>query len=318
MTFNLPMLAVLLGAGFYLYPVQAEDSTLTNKSPTSLDEPFAIQGAAVLTQAEIDAAFSKIPSEHRLAFIRSGERVNQLVVSLLRSKLVAMEATAADYNEESLVQTRMALAAERELAEAWMGQVIENAPEADYETLAYENYLANPDKYKTGALVDVSHILVSSENRSSDEALALATRLRQQLLENPGEFDSLVQEFSEDPGKVGNKGRYLKVKRGQMVQPFEDMAFSLKEPGEISEPVETAYGYHIIRLDQAYPAALIPFEEIKAQAMAQAKAEHQAEYRMRYLKELSSTPIELPDGAVEAMARRHFGDDFELVPNFEE
>jgi len=318
MTFNFRLLSVLLGAGFYLYPVHAEEGTLTNQSLASLDEPFAIQGAAVLTQAEIDAAFNKVPSDHRLAFIRSGERVNQLVVNLLRSKLVGMEAAAADYDEGPLVQTRMALAAERELAEAWMAHVIENAPEADYEAMAYENYLANPDKYMTSALVDVSHILVSSENRSSEEALELATGIRQQILDNPGQFDALVQEFSEDPAKVGNKGRYHKVKREQMVKPFEDMAFSLENPGEISEPVETSYGYHIIRLDQSYPPALMPFEDVKARAIEQAKVKYQAEYRIRYLKELSSTPIELPDGAVEAMAKRHFGDDFELAPDFEE
>ena len=318
MTFNFRLLSVLLGAVFYLYPVHAQGGTLTNQSPASLDEPFAIQGAAVLTQAEIDAAFSKIPSDHRLAFIRSGERVNQLVVSLLRSKLVAMEAAAADYDKKPLVQTRMALAAERELAEAWMAHVIENAPEADYEAMAYENYLANPDNYMTSALVDVSHILISSENRSSEEALELATGIRQQILDNPGQFDALVQEFSEDPAKVGNKGRYFKVKRDQMVKPFEDMAFSLENPGEISDPVETSYGYHIIRLDQSFPPALMPFEDVKARAIEQAKMKYQAEYRNRYLKELSSTPIELPEGAVEAMAKRHFGDDFELAPVFEE
>lgn len=318
MTFNFRLLSVLLGAGFYLYPVHAEEGTLTNQSPASLDEPFAIQGDAVLTQAEIDAAFSKIPSEHRLAFIRSGERVNQLVVNLLRSKLVAMEAAAVDYDEGPLVQTRMVLAAERELAEAWMAHVIENAPEGDYEAMAYENYLANPDKFMTSALVDVSHILVSSENRSNEEALELATGIRQQILDNPGQFDALVQEFSEDPAKVGNKGRYHKVKREQMVKPFEDAAFSLENPGEISEPVETGYGYHIIRLDQSYPPALMPFEDVKARAIEQAKVKYQAEYRIRYLKELSSSPIELPDGAVESMAKRHFGDDFELAPDFEE
>ena len=316
MAFNIRLFAILLCAAISLNPALAEKIKAEERASASLDEPFAIQGGAVLSQAEIDAAFSKIPAEYRLPFIRSSERVNQLLVSLLRSKLVAADAIAAGYDKETLVHNRMALAAEKELAEAWMAHVLENAPEADYEAIAYENYLANPDNYTSEAMVDVSHILVNSEDRSEEEALAQASSIRLQLLEQPDRFDALVEEYSDDPGKASNNGRYAQVKRGQMVKPFEEMAFSMKTPGELSEPVKTSYGYHIIRLNQAFPAGLAPFESVKANAMKQARDQYLSEYRIRYLKQLSSAPIELPDGAVEAMARRHFGDDLELSPDF--
>ena len=61
---------------------------------------------------------------------------------------------------------------------------------------------------------------------------------------------------------------------------------------------------------------LAPFESVKTNAMKQARDQYLSEYRIRYLKQLSSAPIELPDGAVEAMARRYFGDDLELSPDF--
>jgi peptidyl-prolyl cis-trans isomerase C len=310
------LLTQLLAVSF-LMTAQADENPAQGQEYT-LDQPFATQGGVVLTQAEIDAAFSRIPPQHRLNFIRDGEKVNQLVGSLLRNKIVAADAIAAGYNEDPLASTRMVMAAERELAEAWMTNLLENAPEADYEALAHENYLANPDQFKTEAIIDISHILVSTDGRSQDEALELALSIRQQLLEDPARFEALVDEFSDDPGKSMNHGRYPLMKYGQMVKEFEEAAFSLQTPGELSEPVNTSYGYHIIRLNKAYPTSVKPFEEVREAAVIQAKQKHLVDYRSRYLRNLFSGPIELPDGAVDAMARRHFGEDLELMPDFQE
>ena len=81
------LLAIQFLAAIFLLPAHAEENAVSQ--PESLEEQFAIQGGVVLTQAEIDAAFSKIPTQHRLLFIRDGERVNKLVGSLLRNKIVA-------------------------------------------------------------------------------------------------------------------------------------------------------------------------------------------------------------------------------------
>ena len=100
-----------------------------------------------------------------------------------------------------------------------------------------------------------------------------------------------------------------------MVKPFEEAAFALRIPGEISPPVETVYGYHIIRLDQYYPATVLPFEEIKEQAIEQARKEYIDEYRKNYLKVTLSEPVVLTDGAAEDIAKRYFGENLELAPD---
>ncbi len=303
--------------GLVLLPLHADEAPGEGPADDS-QEVFAIQGDAVLTQDEIDAAFTKIPAEYRLPFIRNGERVNRMVGDLLRVKLVAADAIAAHFDDDPSVKIRMSMAAEKELAEAWTAKVKADAPEADYAALAYEHYLANPDEFMTESRVDVSHILVNSEDRSSEEALSLASSLRAQLLEDPSRFTEMVMEFSDDPSKASNKGRFASMKRGQMVKPFEEASFALENIGDISEPVETAYGYHIIRLNGKIPSTPLPFEEIKADAMTQAREKHLAAYRSRYLRKLLSAPIELPEGAVEAMVKRHFGEELELAPVFEE
>jgi parvulin-like peptidyl-prolyl isomerase len=314
MNFNLRILSSLFFAGIISLSLHAQESVDATETAQS-GGILAIQGDVILTQDEIDAAFSRIPPEHRLLFIRDGERVNQLVQSLLAIKVVAADAYGAGYENDRLAKSRMALAAEKELGEAWMERVMENAPEADYAALAYENYLANPEVYQTEAIVDVSHILIATEDRSNEEALELALSLREQVLEDPSRFDGFIEEFSDDPGKSMNQGRYPLVKRGQMVKPFEDMAFSMKNQGDISEPVKTDYGYHLIRLNNSFPPRTQAFEDVKADVMTRAREQYLAKYRSRYLKKLLSEPIEMPAGAVEAMARRYFGDDLEMAPN---
>jgi len=277
---------------------------------------LAIQGDVVLTQDEIDAEFSKISPEYRLNYIRDGERVNQLVAGLLRAKIVAADAKKANYDKDPIVSARLTLVADKELAETWVRKLMEDAPEADYELLANEEYLAYPDEFMTEEMVDVSHILINNEKRNNEEAFQLAQSLRARLTEDPALFDEFVTEYSEDPSKFANAGQFPRVTRGQMVQAFEEMAFAMENPGDISQPVETAYGYHIIRLNEKFPPRVLPFSEVKEEAMTKAKARHVDAYRSRYIKGLLSDPIEIPEGAVENMLKRYFGEELQLAPDY--
>ena len=280
--------------------------------------PLAKQGGVVLTQAEIDAAFSKIPPQHRLPYIRDGGKVDLLIRNLLRNKVLAGEAKKAAYDQQALVKLRLALTAEAELASEWLKKIVADAPPVDYEVIAYEKYLVNPDIWKTEEQIDVSHILISSESRSSKAALQLATEIGEELQLDPSRFDAMVEEYSEDPSKKVNGGRFPQVKKNDMVKSFEVAAFAMDEPGEISSPVETTYGFHIIRLNRKMPGTVPPFEDIKAQAMRQVREQYLKDYSTRYLKKTLSDPIELPDGAVEEMAKRYFGENLELAPDFSE
>jgi peptidyl-prolyl cis-trans isomerase C len=297
--------------------VFADNHAITRELGQS-QAPLAKQGGVVLTQAEIDAAFSTIPPENRLRFIRDGEKVQMLVRNLLRNKMLAEEAKKAGYDQQTLVTLRLEHAREKELAGEWIQKVVHDAPIVDYEAIANENYLVNPDVWKSADRVDVSHILISSESRSRQAAEEIATSIWEELQTDPSRFDSMVEEYSEDPSKEVNGGRFSQVRRDDMVKPFEEAAFAMESPGEISQAIETAYGFHIIRLNRRLPGAVPPFEEIKAIAMEQAREKYLDDYRTRYLRKLLSQPMVLPDGATEEMAKRYFGEDLELAPDFSE
>lgn len=103
--------------------------------------------------------------------------------------------------------------------------------------------------------VGASHILVAYKGaqraqpkvtRSKDEAKAEAARLAK-LAQKPGaDFAALAKEHTDDPSGTTSGGTLGEFTRDRMVKPFADAAFAMK-PGEISDPVETAFGFHIIK-----------------------------------------------------------------------
>lgn len=95
--------------------------------------------------------------------------------------------------------------------------------------------------------VKVRHILKLTSNKSAEEVAAQRAAIDSisLLLKNGGDFVTIASAETEDPSGRGNGGDLPWFSVGRMVQPFEDASYALKK-GEISEPVETAYGYHII------------------------------------------------------------------------
>jgi len=278
-------------------------------------EVVAYQGDVVLSQNEIDAAFSKLPPEERLRFIRDGAKVDQLIRALLKRKVIAADAQKAAFDKDPIIAARVSLEADRELADAWMQKLLTEMPAIDYESLAREDYMANPDSYRGPEILDVSHILIGTDGRSQPEARQLAESLESRLSKDPSVFDDLVAEYSDDPAKVNNGGRYREMQRGMMVKPFEDAAFKLTEPGEISKPVQTNYGWHIIRLNARSGNEVREFNEVREEALARAEQKHLEKYRENYFNRVLSEPVVVPAESVEIMARRHFGENLELAPN---
>ncbi len=308
---------VLIGYFSFIAALDA-DETVQAKQAVDPAQIIAYQGDVFLTQEAIDAAFNKIPEKDRLRFIRDGGRVDQLIRGLLQSKIIASDATKAGFDRDPVTAERVALAAQKELAEAWIQKVVGDAPAADHEALAFEDYLVNPEAYRSAEKLDVSHILIGSDERSVREAETLAKRLRAQLDKDPSAFDALVMEYSDDPAKSVNAGRYPEMSKGQMVASFERAAFALEQDGQISQPVQTDYGYHIIRLNRRYGDTVPEYNEVKSDAMERAKRKYLETYRQNYLRKLLSKPIVIPEAAIEIMAKRHFGENLELAPDYQE
>ena len=132
-------------------------------------------------------------------------------------------------------------------------------PEADVK--AY--YEQNKARYGTDEQRRASHILITAEGSDKAAARKKAEQLLAQLKARPGDFEKLARENSKDPGSAAQGGDLGFFGKGMMVKPFEEAVFKLK-PGEISDIVESDFGFHIIRLNEVKPAQVRPFEQVRA------------------------------------------------------
>lgn len=128
-----------------------------------------------------------------------------------------------------------------------------------------EFYKNNPDQFKQPERVRASHILISVPEGAAAEARAQAKTKAEQILKDVRagkDFAALAKQHSQDPGSAVNGGDLGFFPQGQMVGPFNDVAFSLK-PGATSDLVETQFGYHIIKVAEKQPERTVSLEEVR-------------------------------------------------------
>jgi parvulin-like peptidyl-prolyl isomerase len=112
------------------------------------------------------------------------------------------------------------------------------------------------EEYDTPEQVHARHILIRIEENAPEAEVAQAKKQLDDIkkeLENGADFAELAQKHSQDPGSAPNGGDLGFFSRGQMVPEFEEATFAL-EPGQVSDPVRTQYGFHLIKVEEKKPA----------------------------------------------------------------
>ena len=134
-----------------------------------------------------------------------------------------------------------------------------------------EFYDKNPARFERPEMVKAKHILISAMDRQANtplpepkrkEKLEMARRIQERAFKGE-DFDALVKEFSNDDGSKARNGEYA-FARGQLgaaSKAFESAAFTMKA-GQISDVVETAYGFHIVKLLEKTPSERIAFDKV--------------------------------------------------------
>ena len=155
----------------------------------------------------------------------------------------------------------------------------------DEESKAY--YDKNPQMFKQPEQIKASHILIKVDAKA-DEAKKAEARKKieevQQKLKDGGDFAALAKEHSEGPSsaKGGDLGYF---RRGQMVKPFEEAALALK-PNEVSDVVETRFGYHIIKVYDNKPEQTQAYADVKEKIIQRMKQEKIEKEAIQYVGKL--------------------------------
>ncbi|MCO6433339.1 SurA N-terminal domain-containing protein [Nitrosomonas nitrosa] len=175
----------------------------------------------------------------------------------------------------------------------------ELAQQEDVTTDEIQNYYeTHQSEFGQEEERQASHILIAVSETASDEekaeARAKAEELLSQLEDEPEKFAVLASEYSEDPGSAKLGGDLGFLRRGILVKEFEDTLFEMA-PDEIRGPIQTAFGFHIIKLAAIKPSDVIPLEEVSADIERELKRQKAASRFGEIAEDFSNTVYEQSD-----------------------
>ncbi len=169
-----------------------------------------------------------------------------------------------------------------------------NVPEEDLR----KYYSENASRYTAAEERRASHVLIGAAKDAPAteraQAKAKAEALLAELRKNPASFADVAKKNSSDTGSAQRGGDLDFFARGAMVKPFEDAAFAMKT-GEISNVVETDFGYHIIRLDAVRGGDKKPFDAVRAEIEDEVKKQLAQKRYAEVAEQFSNTVYEQAD-----------------------
>ncbi len=278
----------------------------------------ARQGGVEVTLQDVDAAAAKIPEGDRAGFFDSPKRIETIVGSLLYQKQLAVKARADKLDKDPLVQREIAQATDDVLAREQLDHYRKSLKLPDFEMLAKEYYASHKDEFVQPGGVVVEHVLVSTKNRSEDEAKARIGEVEAAARAHPDTFEDLVEKYSDDPSKATNHGRIAQASSKKMAKQFAAAANALKTPGEISPVVKTEFGFHVLKLVEKTPDRQRPFDEIHTDLLLTLRHAYIATHLDQYSGEIRGNPLQANPDLVASLRTRYASSGGDTAPPSQE
>jgi peptidyl-prolyl cis-trans isomerase C len=242
------------------------------------EPPVARVNGADVTEAELTFAEAEVGSE--IAGLPAESRRRVLLEYLVEAHLFADAAVKGQLGQGKDFEERLAYYKLRALRDTFYDKKVRDAVTEAQAKAAYEEQIA---KLTPEPEVRARHILVKTEQEAKD----LVKQLRA-----GADFNELAKKSSDGPSsQTGGDLGYFS--RGQMVKPFEDAAFALQK-GQISDPVQTEFGWHVIKVEDKRNRPLPSFDEVKDQLM-QSLVQNQLKTIVQGLRATAKVEIVDPD-----------------------
>lgn len=216
----------------------AEDAVLARINGAEIKE-----SDLKLAETEVGAEINSVPADKRRRL---------LLEFLIEMRLFADAADGAKLTSGPDFERRLAYWSTRAKRDAFYEASVKGAIGEGLVRGIYDDKVKMIPKEDE---IDARHILVESEDKAK-EVLG--------KVEKGEDFAKLAEAYSSDPGSKANGGKLGYFSKGQMVKEFEEAAFALKK-GEVSKPVQSKFGWHIIKVDDRREKALPTYEEVKDQ-----------------------------------------------------
>ena len=231
----------------------------------------------VITEADVDATIAALGQRGEAYNNPQGRKA--VLEQLINKNLLLCDAKKNLYEYDPKFKAELAKIKDEMLANFAIEKAIAGVKVTDDEVKKF--YDEHKAELVGGETVDASHILVDTAEKAN-EILA-------SIKEGKATFEDAAKEHSSCPSKEkgGNLGEFGK---GQMVPEFDNAVFAM-EVGEITGPVQTQFGYHLIKLNKKNEAKEIPFEEIKPRLMQKVLSDKQ---QAAYASKLNQLKILFP------------------------
>lgn len=235
---------------------------------------LAVAAGHEITEKELNDLIKNYPPEQQI-YMSSPQAKQQVLEQIIAFHLfhkmaVEEKITESKEYEEMIEKMKVELASHMAATSIIEGVKVEETEEKAF-------YEENPDLFEAQAQVSAKHILVVNEDSANDIAKEIADGLA---------FEEAAKKYSTCPSKEqgGDLGYFSK---GQMVPEFEKAAFE-GEIGKVIGPVQTQFGYHLIRVEDKKEGSVVPFEQVQGQIHQQLIQNKQKEVYDTKVKELEA------------------------------
>lgn len=223
-------------------------------------------GPYKLYEQEVEKILNQDPQVQEI--LKSSPEAKEKIKKTLIDKWITLSLLGLAAKEEGIdklpeVQRDLINIEKQILAQRYLKTKLEGIKITEEELKDY--YQKHKDRYVEPEAVELKHILLSlpsdAKKEEADKVLKRANQIRAQILKG-AKFEELAKTYSDDPNSKGKGGSLGVIKRGETDPQFEAKIFSLK-PGEVSHPMRSNYGYHLIKVEKKIPAKALTFEQAK-------------------------------------------------------
>jgi hypothetical protein len=246
-----------------------------------------------------------VPRDKQAAWAANPRNITQTLEALVLYKSLAANAHAAKLQDDPEIARELQASRDRILARAYLEKVAADTRFPDFEKRAKELYALYPERYTTASRYDTSHILFSNTCRGGIAAAMERAKRVAGALAQGGNFDALILENSDDPAVEKNKGHLGLAKIGDLAEEYS-AAIKTMKPGQISAPIVTQFGVHLIRLNAIEPGVLQPYELVKPQIVADLREKHLASEREKITGPIRNDPEMKIDEALIRRVQAHY------------
>ena len=224
-------------------------------------------GKIVVDAADFEGNLLRIPENRRAEFRSSYDRVATVVDNVHVARAFAERARQAGLDKDPAVQRRLQQLQEGLLADLYVQKAERDAPAVNLEQRAREVFKAEQGRLTKPEEVYIQSILVGLKGRTRDMALELAKKVREEAARPDADFLAVADKYSDDPDKRRNGGDLGYNSPNAFVDPVRIAIAGMKRKGEVSEPIESEYGFHIIKLVDRKAPQPAKFEDVKRKLM---------------------------------------------------